>query len=563
MPGHTAAGTAQAGDKHSIPILLTSFVGREREMRALAQVLDPAAAGPRLLTLAGVGGSGKTRLAVEVAARVAGGYADGVCLVDIVAVADPELVLPSVARAVGVRDSPGRSTLACLIDFLTDKRLLMLVDNCEHLAQACGALAQALLQACPALRLLATSRQPLGLAGEAVWRVPPLAVPHTGEVLPVDDLAQFDAVRLFVERARLAQPAFQLTSQSASAVAMITRQLDGLPLAIELAAARLNLLSLEQIASRLDDRFRLLAATGPAVPARHRTLWNVADWSYELLSPAGQALFRRLGVFAGGFSLEAAEAVGGASDDLGGDSNDSGRTARQAARRLRREDVLDLLASLVDRSLVLVETATGGAARYRLLETLRRYAEAQLIKKREADDARRAHGAFFLAMAEQAEREVRGRDQVAWLEQLEREHDNLRTALAWFQQQDADAGLRLAAALAGFWGLRGYVSEGRRWLESMLARSPAPTIVRSRALRGAGVLARMQGDFAQDRAHCEECLAISRELGDAGAVAAALFWRGTLAWARTAITSGRGSSTRRAWCCFGSWEMCAGSRVRC
>jgi predicted ATPase/class 3 adenylate cyclase len=398
---------------HNLPLQLTSFVGRERELGEVARRLGAV----RLLTLTGAGGVGKTRLALQTAAGLVEAHPDGVWLVELAPLADPALVPQAVAAAVGVREEPGRPLVATLADALRPKHLLLLLDNCEHLLDAAAALAAALLRACPGVRVLATSREALGLAGEAPYRVPSLALPAPGSTPPVAAPARPEAVTLFVERAAVAQPAFAVTDRTAPAVVEVCRRLDGIPLAIELAAARVRVLPVEQLLARLDDRFRLLTGGGRTVPPRQRTLRATVEWSHALLSEAERALFARLAVFAGGFSLEAAEAVG-------------------AGDGVPTDEVLDRLSRLVDQSLVVADEAADGTARFRLLETLRQYAGERLAASGEAAAARDRHAAFYLALAEASRPPAAEHHDGAWLARLEREHDNLRAALAWTQPRD-------------------------------------------------------------------------------------------------------------------------------
>jgi non-specific serine/threonine protein kinase len=398
------------------------------------------------------------------------------------------------------------------------------LDNCEHVVDACAALADALLRACPDLRVLATSREALGVAGEAPHRVPSLALPDPARPPPVEALAAYEAVRLFVERAAIVQPGFALTARNAAAVAQVCARLDGIPLALELAAARVRVLPLEQLLPRLEDRFRLLTGGGRTAPVRHQTLRAAVDWSYALLAAPERALFARLSVFAGGWDLEAAEAVG-AGDGIGA------------------EAVLDLLTRLADTSLVVAEAppAGGGGARYRLLETLRQYAGERL---REgwggAAAARRRHAAHYLALAEAARPPLQGAAQLGWLARLEAEGDNLRAALRWYLDGgDAAAAVRLAAALSPFWYLRHRRAEAQAWLAELLALPGLAGAPRARALGMAGHVAGILGDGAGARRLLEEGLALARGLGDDALLASALnqlggyrLWRGDYPAAR-------------------------------
>ena len=473
--------------RHNLPVPLTSFIGREQEATEIAQLLATA----RLLTLTGTPGVGKTRLALEVAAKLVEQFPDGVRLVELAPLADPDLVPQAVAAALGLREQPGRTAPDTLTDALRVLRMLLVLDNCEHLVDACAGLADGLLRACPGLVILATSREPLGIDGETAWRVPSLALPAggDGETVGSGDAPAPDAcpsVRLFVERARAARPDLTLTVLHTSAVARICRRLDGIPLALELAAARVKALSVEQIATRLDDRFRLLTGGNRTALPRQRTLRATVDWSYDLLSEEERALLRRLSVFAGGWSLEAAEAV-------------------CAGEGIESSDVLDLLQHLVDRSLVVTDVHPDGTTRFRMLEMLQQYALERLVERGEADAARGQHAAWVLALAERAGPELRGPREREWSERLEGECENLRAALRWLVERgEAERSLRLGSALWRFWSVRGHLIEGLDWLEQALALSGASgdvtdQVLRARAgaLNGAGNLAMARGEHGE------------------------------------------------------------------
>ena len=487
-----------------LPQELTSFIGREREVGEIQRLLRTT----RLLTLTGVGGVGKTRLALRVVRDLAGAYPDGVCLVELAALADPALVPQAVASALGVREQPGRTLADTLIDVLRPRTCVLLLDNCEHLVTDCAVLADGLLRASPGLTVLATSREPLGISGETVWRVPPLGLPDASHeeafADSASDLGRYEAVRLFEERARAALPTFELTDQNVQAVAQVCHRLDGIPLAIELAAARVRGLAPEQLAARLDDRFRLLTGGSRTALPRQRTLRALVDWSYELLSEPERILFRRLSVFAGGWTLEAAERVcdGVARDEGRGTSGDG-----LSSPLTPRPSPLELLLQLVDRSLVLVEQQSaqvGGvpAVRYRLLETLRQYGAERLRDAGEEAVVRARHTEWCFALAEDAGSTLEGLRGGAWAARLEAEHDNLRAALGWSLTEGAEAagptGQRLAAALWEFWWLHGHLTEGSRWLAAALAideRSDGDIRpVRARMFIGAGWLAALLGN---------------------------------------------------------------------
>ncbi|HEV2741795.1 MAG TPA: hypothetical protein VGV91_01430 [Rubrobacter sp.] len=392
---------------NNLPLELSSFVGREKELAEVGRLLE----NNRLMTLTGTGGCGKTRLALAVAGELVDGFEGGVRLVELAPLADPSLVPQAVGSTLGVREQPGRSPTETLSDYLRPKKALIILDNCEHLVEACAELAETLLRSCPKLRVLATSREALGITGEVAWPVPSLSLPDLRRLPEIEGLPRNEAIRLYLERTAAVKPSFALTEQNAPLVARVCYQLDGIPLAIELAAARAKVLSVEQIADRLDDSFRLLSAGGRTVSPRHSTLQAAMDWSHELLSDEEQVLFRRLSVFAGGFTLEAAESAC-AGEDLGGD------------------EVLGLLSHLVDKSLV-VAWERDEQMRYRLLETVRQYGRDKLRGSGEDAELGRRHAAFFVTLAEEAERERSGPDQARWLVRLEAEHDNVRAALSW------------------------------------------------------------------------------------------------------------------------------------
>jgi predicted ATPase/class 3 adenylate cyclase/Tfp pilus assembly protein PilF len=485
---------------HNLPVQLTPFIGREREVTAVRErLLDPQT---RLLTLTGPGGTGKTRLALQVAAEVLEAFPDGVFFVNLAPINDPALVLPTIAQALEVTESGGRPLREVLHALLRAKQLLLILDNCEQVVGAAPAVAD-LLAASPRLRVLATSRALLRVQGERAYAVGPLALPDTAPLPPLETLTQYEAVRLFIARARDVRPDFAVTNATAPAVAEICMRLDGLPLAIELAAARVKLLAPPALLARLTKRLPLLTGGARDLPARHRTLRGTIAWSYDLLDPAEQALFRRLGVFVGGWTLEAAEVVCGGNEG----------------------DVLDLLGVLLDKSLVRVEAQGVGEDRYSLLETIREYALERLEGSGEASELRRAHAEHYLALAEDAGPMLKGPDQAAWLERLEREHDNLRAALGFlWASGDGERALRLAGALGRFWDLQGHWSEGRRRLNDLLAL-PAPAghpateastdgQVRVAALNVAALLAAEQHDYERARALAEASAVLARSTDD-------------------------------------------------
>ena len=437
---------------HNLPLELSSFVGRKQEIAEVEVMLSEH----RLLTLTGPGGSGKTRLALAVASDVARDFGDGVWLVDLAPLSDPGLVPQALASVLGVREAPGRELTQTLSDHLLPRTMVLVLDNCEHLIGACASLAEILLRHCPNLRVLATSREALGVLGEAIFAVPPLSMPDPRHLPTVESLSHYEAARLFVDRAEAVKPSFALTESNAMAVAQVCYRLDGIPLAIELAAARARALSVGQISSRLDESFRLLTGGGRSALAHQRTLRTAMDWSHDLLSEEERIAFRRLSVFAGGWTLEAAETV------CAGGGIDEG-------------EVMDLLASLVDKSLVLVTEQRDGEARYRLLETVRQYALEKLEESGEAGEVRGRHAAWFLALAEEAGPLMMGREQVGWLERTWPEQHNFRAAVRCFlERKDADRAIGLTWAFWRYWWVTGLQGEARRWMEEVLESGDLP-----------------------------------------------------------------------------------------
>src|SRR5215212_1423649 len=452
--------------KNNLPFQLTSLVGRRREIAKVEDMITEA----RLLTLTGPGGSGKTRLALAVAAEVVAeveDYEDGAWLVELGSLSDPELVLQAVASVLGAREAPGSPLLETLSDHLRSRSMLLVLDNCEHLVGACASLTEALLRSCPNLSILATSREALGVTGETLFAVPPLSLPDPRRLPAPEGLTRYESTGLFVERARAVKQDFALAEGNAMAVAQVCYRLDGIPLAIELAAARIRVLSVGQISSRLDDSFRLLTGGGRSALDHHRTLRTAMDWSHELLSEEEKALFGRLSVFAGGFVLEAAEAV------CAGDGLEGG-------------EVLDLLASLVDKSLVLFEERAR-ETRYRLLETVRQYAAEQLEESGAETEVRRRQADFFVGLAERAAPELKGHEQVAWLGCLETEHDNLRTAMRFLLDRGhTEAVSRLAWALWFFLRAHGHQGEWYRYTGEALEEGEPPPRRRGRGCCASG-----------------------------------------------------------------------------
>ncbi len=501
---------ADAG-RHNLPIQRTSFVGREGELLEVKRDL----AMTRLLTLTGAGGSGKTRLALEAAKDLSGTYPDGVWLAELAPLSDPGLVEGAVASALGVREQPDRPPVETLAGALRGRETLLVLDNCEHVVDAASRLADALLDSCPGLKILATSREALGVAGEINRPVPPLSLPDPKETPTVEKLEGSGSVRLFVERALYRPSAFVLTPQNARAVAEICRQLDGIPLAIELAAARIGALAVEQLSERLSDSLGLLTGGARTATPRQRTLRGSLDWSRGLLDGPEKRLFDRLSVFAGGWTLVAAETVG-------------------AGDGIERGEVLDLLSRLVDKSLVVAGASPGaeGALRYRMLEPVRQYAREKLAESGEAEDARRRNADLCLAFAERADAGLRGAEQEAWIGRAESEHPNVRAALGWSLDADPVLAIRLAVAMGHFWYSHGHINEGRRWMEAALERTDddLQNATRAKALRLAGILSEERGLYGRAAELYEEGLALYRRLGDREGVASSLNSLGTLAY---------------------------------
>jgi non-specific serine/threonine protein kinase len=498
--------------RHNLPAYLTSFVGREREIEDLKRLLTE----DRLLTLTGSAGCGKTRLCVRIASEVVRGFSGGVWLTELAPVSDPELVPQAVARAVGVQEEAGRSLLQQLVDFVDAKQLLLVLDNCEHLTAACATLVETLLKSSTGLRVLVTSREPLRVSGERVWQVPPLSFPDAARDVRLPEAARYEAVRLFVERAQCVC-SFDLDEPNVAKVAEICQRLDGIPLALEMAAARLNVISLDQIANRLEDRFRLLSRSVPTPLRRQYTLQATIDWSYNLLSPTERTLFERLAVFAGNFSLEAAEAV----------CSDS---------HLKSEDILDELSRLVDKSLVTVERSDLGV-RYRVLETIREYALRKLRERGDELRAKTEHCNFFVNLAEALEPELFNSQSARLYGRLELEHQNFVAALRWCNAPEgsAVAGMRLAGALLSFWDTRGYGYCGpvKQMLLEVLQKDHgnAPGAVRAKALDAAGYFVAFE-DLERARLLHTESLQLSTDLHHEEGVGRALWRLGSIAWSQ-------------------------------
>ncbi len=526
-----------------LPVPTSGLIGREREVAAVCALLRPAEAGSvRLLTLTGPGGAGKSRLALAVAAEVSQGFPDGAAWVDLTPLRDPALVAPTIARALGVKEEGAWPLADTLAAALADRRLLLVLDNLEHLLPATGFIAS-LLAAAPGLSILATSRIRLRLRGEREFAVPPLAVPALVDARrsPLAEIASVAAVRLFVERVGEVRPGFALTPETAPVVVEICRRLDGLPLAIELAASRTKVLPPEALLARLQPRLPLLTG-GPRDAAPHQqTMRETIAWSYDLLSSEEQAFFRRLAIFAGGFTLDAVETIGGDGFALGGVAFGSGGGGGRTEVEIGTADVvpassvlspyhpitptpsstLDHITSLLDHSLLRQIEQPGGVPRISFLETIREFGLEQLQANGETEPIQQAHAFFFLDFATRANGQLLGSDQAIWLDRLEAEHDNLRAAFDWAKSRQESPGiaLRLVAELWRFWWLRGYHSEGRARAEAALASGDGSVEDRARALHAAGDLAQEQGDFECATQLLEAARAAAREAGNARIVA--------------------------------------------
>ena len=498
----------------NLPTLLTSFIGREKEQQEILDLIRKY----HLVTLVGLGGVGKTRLSLQAAQEAFGMFPDGVWLVDLAPILDPLLVSRTTAVTIGLREEPQRPVIDVLCDFLAEKNLLLIVDNCEHLVDACAHMAEKILQHAPNVRIVATSREALGITGEVTYRVRSLELPNLKHLPPAGLLSRYEAIALFIDRATAADSTFRLMDGTAPTLAQICSRLDGIPLAIELAAAKLGVLSLSQISERLDDRFRLLTGGSRTAAPQHQTLQAAIDWSYDLLSPSEQTLFRRLAVFVNGWTLEAAEFI----------CSDTGT---------QPEDILELLTQLISKSLVNREE-TINKPRYRMLETIRAYA----LKKLEASGEMKAtclrHLIFFGRMVDEAEHNFKGPNQAIWYSRLDSELDNLRVAMTWFRGvENAEIRLQFTAGLWRYWKNRGHTSEGRRHLndilEDLLPGPDRQTSAYARALNAAGSLAYYEGDLAYSERSRKEALAIFENLNDKAGIANCLNGLGN-----TAISQG-------------------------
>jgi predicted ATPase/DNA-binding CsgD family transcriptional regulator len=494
------------GYRHNLPLQLTTFVGRGSELAELQRLL----AVKRLVTLTAVGGAGKTRLALEVADRALHAYPGGAWLVDLTQIKDDYPVARVFGATLGVHERPRQPIAETLLEHLRARHLLLVVDNCEHVIADCAGLVDAILRSCSGVTVLATSREPLHVSGETVWRVASLAVPDAGAVIDLHELAQYEAVGLFVDRAQQAAPRFEINADNASAIAQLCRRLDGIPLAIELAAAYAGLMSPDQILNRLQNRFGLLTGGSRAGPARHRTLQSALDWSHDLMSDDERRLFRRLSVFAGTFKLEAVEQV--CSDD-----------------DLEVDAIAGLLGSLVDKSLVVASVEGSAPIRFRMLETLQQYGQQRLDEHGEMERLSRSHAKYFLSIAQEASPKLRGRDQQVWYQRLAHDVSNLRLALQWSGAHEPDASMRLIIALSDFWYIDGLVEEGDGWFKRVLGSYSTRNRLRAEALARGGLVSYWRDDVDSASARWHECLEIYRELDDRDGVAQGLRWVGELA----------------------------------
>jgi non-specific serine/threonine protein kinase len=483
----------------NLPLQLTSFVGREAEIDELKRLLSRA----RLVTLMGAGGIGKTRLALEVASQLVSAFADGVWLVELAGLMDPALVPQAVLASLGFLGEPGRTPTEALTSFLGPRDAVCVLDSCEHLVEAVARLTGSLLTSCPRLRILATSREVLGVGGEVTFPVPSMTTPGVDRVSSVDDMLGYETVRLFAERAEAARPGFRVMDDNARSVAQICRRLDGIPLAIELAAARTRSMSVTAIEERISHELRLLTGGSRLSMPRQQTLQATFDWSHSLLNDEEKRIFRRLSVFVGGFRLEAAEALCGVNVTEGADGS-----------------VLDGLSSLVDKSLV-ISQAVGQPGRYRLLGPLRQYAYERLSEANEADNALRGHARYFLALGEEVARELLGPRQIAWMARVEEELDNFRASFGWALSHDPSAALRIAVALHRYWD-ENSPTEGGDWVERALEVYTPRDELRARALYDASGWARYRGYLDQARKLGQDSLELGVELANERCIGEAL-----------------------------------------
>ena len=487
----------------NLPLQLTSFVGRELEIAEIKETLTNT----RLVTLTGSGGTGKTRLSLQIASEILDRFKDGVWFIELAPITDPMLVPNTVASTLGISEESGQPPMAALLEWFGERELLIILDNCEHLLDVCAGFVDSVLRKSRGIRILASSREALGIAGETAYRVPSLPIPDLKEQFTLEQLEECESTRLFIERAVQTLPTFNVTSASLPTIIQICQRLDGIPLAIELAAARVKVLSVEQIAERLDDRFKLLSGGSRTALPRQQTLRALIDWSYQLLDEQERLLFQRLAVFVGGWTLETAEAV--CSFPSGG---------------IEPYDILDLLTHLVDKSLIIVENA-GRESRYRRLETIRQYAREKLFESEEVALIRDRHLDYFRTLAEKAEIEILHANQTVWLQRLNVEFDNIRAALEWSQENRVEDGLQLGNSTWRFCLRYGYARELVERLNQLLVHPSATTrtSIRAKTLSILSILAVWQGDSKKTRPLAEESLAINKELGDQKGLAASLY----------------------------------------
>ena len=489
--------------RHNLPAQLTSFIGREKEMAEIILQMGKH----RLITLTGSGGTGKTRLSLQVAAEMVEHFPDGVWFIELAPITDPDLVPQTILSVLDIGKQPGRSTVSVLKDYLRAKELLLILDNCEHLIEACAKLVVELLANSHTIKILASSREALGVDGEQAWHVPSLNIPDIRNLPAIEQLSQYEAVRLFIERTLLTQPHFTVNNDNAPAIAQICYRLDGIPLAIELAAARVKVLNTEEIASRLDDRFRLLTGGSRSALPRQQTLRATIDWSYGLLSENEKVILQRLSVFLGGWNLESAEQVCSSQD-------------------IDPLDVLDLLGRLVDKSLVM-PYEVAHESRYHMLESVRQYAREKLMETGDGVFIRNRHAEHFLSLAEKAGPQIYGGDQFQWLNKLENDHDNLRAALDWTCDHDINACLRLATVMWRFWDLRSYNTDAHAWVERLLdCTDGVDNTIRAQALVSAISYLRNMTEYERVKQLAEIAATLAESTGDKVSLAIALRFKG-------------------------------------
>ncbi|MCS7224303.1 MAG: tetratricopeptide repeat protein [Armatimonadetes bacterium] len=511
---------------NNLPVQLTSFIGREKEIEEVKQIIQRS----RMLTLVGTGGVGKTRLSLQVGAEILEDFPGGVWFIELAPITDGAFIPSAIASALSLREEPGKEVMNLIIGYLRDRDCLLVLDNCEHLLDDSARLADRLLKACPKIKILASSRQALGVPGEITWRVPSLPTPEPTKKIQPDQMLHYASVRLFEERARTANPSFEINEETAPWVAQICWRLDGIPLALELAAARMRTMTVQQIAQRLDRMFQILTAGSRTLLPRQQTLRALIDWSYDLLQPKERIVFRRLSVFSGSFTEQAAEAI---IPDL------PDRAAENPDEAVEDFELITILADLVDKSLLLLDDSST-EVRYRMLQTLRAYAEEKLAGTGEAEILKRRHAEHYVAFAEEAEGKLSGADQKVWLEKLDWDHDNIRAAIQWALEAEPSLAFRFVNALWRFWEVRGFWSEGREWLERCLGkRDQVSDQLAAEAFLSAGVLSWHQGDYPRAEQSFQEALALFEQVGDPRGVANALNNLGLVAHARGDFRSAR------------------------